>query len=85
MDSESEKYIQESLKELMQGKTTLIIAHRLSTIKNLDRIVVLDEGSIVQDGTHEELIKQDGLYAKLWSYQSGEFLVEGEGEARVVT
>lgn len=74
LDSESEKYIQEGLKELMKGKTALVIAHRLSTIKHLDRIIVLDHGKIVQDGTHDELIKRDGLYAKLWSHQSGEFL-----------
>lgn len=75
LDSESEKYIQEGLLELMKNKTTLVIAHRLSTIKHLDRIIVLDDGKIVQDGTHDELTKQkDGIYAKLWSHQSGEFL-----------
>jgi len=74
LDSESEKYIQEGLWELMKDKTALVIAHRLSTIKHLDRIIVLDEGKIVQDGTHSKLIKQKGLYAKLWSHQSGEFL-----------
>lgn len=74
LDSESEKYIQEGLWELMKNKTALVIAHRLSTIKHLDRIIVLDEGKIVQDGTHNKLIKQKGLYAKLWSHQSGEFL-----------
>jgi ATP-binding cassette subfamily B protein len=74
LDSESEKYIQEGLWELMKNKTALVIAHRLSTIKHLDRIIVLDQGKIVQDGTHEELIKKPGLYAKLWSHQSGEFL-----------
>lgn len=74
LDSESEKYIQEGLWELMKDKTALVIAHRLSTIKHLDRIIVLEHGQIVQDGTHDELITQDGLYAKLWSHQSGEFL-----------
>ncbi len=74
LDSESEKYIQAGLRELMKNKTALVIAHRLSTIKNLDRIIVLDEGKIVEDGSHDELIKQKGLYAKLWSHQSGEFL-----------
>ncbi|KKQ93514.1 MAG: ABC transporter-related protein [candidate division CPR2 bacterium GW2011_GWC1_39_9] len=72
LDSESEKYIQEGLWELMKDKTALVIAHRLSTIKHLDRILVLDNGKIVQDGTHDELISQDGLYAKLWSHQAGE-------------
>ncbi len=74
LDSESEKYIQEGLWELMKGKTALVIAHRLSTIKHLDRILVLDQGTIVQEGTHDELIKAKGLYAKLWSIQSGEFI-----------
>lgn len=74
LDSESEKYIQEGLWELMKDKTALVIAHRLSTIKHLNRIIVLDEGKIVQDGTHSKLIKQKGLYAKLWSHQSGELL-----------
>ena len=74
LDSESEKYIQEGLWELMKNKTALVIAHRLSTIKHLDRIIVLDQGKIIQDGTHAELIKQEGLYATLWGYQSGEFL-----------
>jgi ATP-binding cassette subfamily B protein len=74
LDSESEKYIQEGLWELMKDKTALVIAHRLSTIKHLDRIIVLDQGKIVQDGTHDQLIRHKGLYAKLWSHQSGEFL-----------
>lgn len=74
LDSESEKYIQEGLWELMKDKTALVIAHRLSTIKHLDRIIVLDKGRVVQDGTHEELIKEEGLYAKLWAHQSGEIL-----------
>jgi len=76
LDSESEKYIQEWLTELMKDKTALVIAHRLSTIKNLDRILVLSDGKIVQDGTHDELIKQSWLYAILWGHQSGEFLVD---------
>jgi ATP-binding cassette, subfamily B, bacterial len=77
LDSESEKYIQEGLWELMKGKTAVVIAHRLSTIRHLDRIIVMDKGMIVQDGTHDELIAQaEGLYAKLWSHQSGGFLEE---------
>lgn len=74
LDSESEKYIQEGLWELMKDKTAIVIAHRLSTIKHLDRIIVLDNGKIAQDGTHEKLIKEKGVYAKLWGHQSGEFL-----------
>lgn len=78
LDSESEKYIQEGLWELMKDKTALVIAHRLSTIRHLDRIVVLDDGKIVQDGTHDDLIKQKGLYATLWGHQSGEFLEDNK-------
>lgn len=74
LDSESEKYIQEGLWELMKGKTAVVIAHRLSTIKHLDRIIVLDHGAIVQEGTHEELIRRKGLYKNLWGLQSGAFL-----------
>lgn len=76
LDSESEKYIQEGLWELMKDKTAIVIAHRLSTIKHLDRILVLEEGRIVQDGTHEKLVGEEGLYAELWSHQSGGFLEE---------
>jgi len=76
LDSESEKYIQEGLAELMKNKTALVIAHRLSTIKHLDRIIVLSNGKIVQTGSHNQLIKEKGLYADLWKHQSGEFLNE---------
>lgn len=77
LDSESEKHIQESLHDLMEGKTVIAIAHRLSTISHLDRLVVMDEGKILEEGSHEELLKnKDGLYAKLWSMQSGGFLGE---------
>jgi len=79
LDSESEKYIQEGLVELMKDKTALVIAHRLSTIKHLDRIIVLDGGKIVQDGTHVDLLAdKDSLYARLWGHQSGEFLHDEE-------
>lgn len=74
LDSESEKAIQDSLKNLMHNKTVIAIAHRLSTIAHLDRIIVMDEGQIVEDGTHEELLKKDRHYAMLWSMQSGGFL-----------
>jgi ATP-binding cassette subfamily B protein len=74
LDSESEKYIQAALWELMENKTTLVIAHRLSTIQHLDRIVVLDEGSIVEQGSHKELLAKHGLYARLWQHQSGGFI-----------
>lgn len=74
LDSESEKLIQNSLSELMKNRTSIVIAHRLSTIAKLDRIIVLDNGRIVEDGSHAELLKRKGTYAKLWSHQSGGFL-----------
>lgn len=76
LDSESEKLIQASLNELMKGRTAIVIAHRLSTIQKMDRIVVLNDGKIVEDGTHAELLKHKGIYAKLWAHQSGGFIEE---------
>ncbi|MEO0730201.1 MAG: multidrug ABC transporter ATP-binding protein, partial [Pseudomonadota bacterium] len=74
LDSEVEAAIQEQLYDLMEGKTVLAIAHRLSTIAAMDRLVVLDDGRIIEDGTHAELLARNGLYADLWSRQSGGFL-----------
>lgn len=74
LDSESEKLIQASLETLMKGRTSIVIAHRLSTIAKLDRIIVMDDGKIVEDGSHQNLLKQNGAYAKLWNHQSGGFL-----------
>ncbi len=74
LDSESEQLIQASLQDLMKGKTVLAIAHRLSTIAHMDRLIVLDHGKIVEDGTHDELLAKNGLYARLWGLQSGGFL-----------
>ncbi|GHD11880.1 multidrug ABC transporter ATP-binding protein [Tianweitania populi] len=76
LDSEVEAAIQDSLSELMHGKTVIAIAHRLSTIAALDRIVVLDGGRIVEEGTHDQLVARDGLYAQLWKRQSGGFLAD---------
>lgn len=76
LDSESEKLIQDALEKLMKNRTSIVIAHRLSTIAKLDRIIVLDNGKIVEDGTHSELLKKAGTYASLWSHQSGGFLDE---------
>ncbi len=78
LDSEVEAVIQENLFGLMQGKTVIAIAHRLSTIAAMDRLVVLDNGCIVEEGTHQELVEAGGLYAELWSRQSGGFLVKPE-------
>ena len=76
LDSESEKLIQDALTKLMKGRTSIVIAHRLSTIAALDRIIVLDNGQIVEDGTHDALLKKGGIYKKLWAHQSGGFIEE---------
>ncbi|HHF2976997.1 TPA: ABC transporter ATP-binding protein [Vibrio diabolicus] len=76
LDSEVEAAIQESLNELMQGKTVIAIAHRLSTIAQMDRLIVLDKGSIVEQGSHQELIANNGIYAQLWAHQTGGFIAE---------
>ena len=74
LDSVTENLIQESLWELMQSKTTIVIAHRLSTLLQMDRILVFDQGNIIEDGAHNELIEKDNLYKKLWDAQVGGFL-----------
>ncbi len=72
VDNETEAALQRSIGRISKGRTTIVIAHRLSTVRHADRIVVLDQGKVVEDGTHESLVKKDGVYAKLWSVQTGE-------------
>jgi len=76
LDSEVESIIQRDLYRLMEGKTVIAIAHRLSTIAAMDRLIVMDQGRIVESGSHAELLAKNGLYARLWAHQSGGFLVE---------
>ena len=74
LDSEVEAAIQDTLYGMMEGKTVIAIAHRLSTIAHMDRILVMDDGQIVEDGTHEALLAKGGLYAGFWARQSGGFI-----------
>ena len=76
LDSEVEAAIQEQLAELMEGRTVIAIAHRLSTLRSMDRLVVLDRGRIVEEGTHDDLLACGGAYAALWRRQSGGFRVD---------
>ena len=80
LDSEIEAAIQQSLYRLMEGKTVLAIAHRLSTIAAMDRLIVMDEGRVVEEGTHQELLERGGLYSRLWAHQSGGFLASSPVE-----
>lgn len=79
LDSHSEHLIQDAFTELMKGKTTIVIAHRLSTIQKMDRIIVLEDGGISEEGTHTELLeKEDGIYKRMWDLQAGGFIDDGE-------
>jgi ATP-binding cassette subfamily B multidrug efflux pump len=80
LDSEVEAAIQDTLYGMMEGKTVIAIAHRLSTISRMDRILVMDRGQIVEEGSHQQLLKQGGLYAAFWNRQSGGFLGTDEQE-----
>ncbi|MBB3559459.1 ATP-binding cassette subfamily B multidrug efflux pump [Rhizobium sp. BK512] len=84
LDSEVEEAIQSNLNRVMEGKTVLAIAHRLSTIAALDRLVVIDRGKIIEEGAHDALLKQGGLYAELWARQSGGFLASDDDDTRSV-
>ena len=72
VDNETETAIQKSLAKITQNRTTIVIAHRLSTIRHADRIYVMDQGQLIESGTHEQLLAESGSYAKLWQVQSGE-------------
>ena len=88
LDSSTEALIQESMQILMEGKTVIIVAHRLSTLLSMDRIVVFSKGNLVEDGSHEELLKQKGLYYTLWNAQKNGFIrykkKEGNSDFNVV-
>jgi len=78
LDSDSEALIQEALWRLMENRTTLVIAHRLSTIQQMDRILVMENGSVAEEGTHKELIRKQGVYSGLWAQQSDGFIEDEE-------
>jgi len=74
LDSESEVAIQNALWKLMAGRTAIVVAHRLSTIQKMDRIIVIEDGTVIEQGSHKELLNQNGLYSRLWTHQSGGFI-----------
>ena len=76
LDSETESTIQKSFERLARGRTTIVIAHRLSTLRNMDRIIVLDNGQVIEQGSHNQLVRSGGVYSRLWKMQSGGFIQE---------
>lgn len=76
LDSDTESTIQQSFERLARGRTTIVIAHRLSTLRNMDRIIVLDHGKIIEQGSHNQLVRSGGVYSRLWKMQSGGFIQE---------
>ena len=72
VDNETEAALQRSIQRISQGRTAIVIAHRLSTVRHADRILVLENGAVVEDGTHDDLVAQGGVYARLWSVQTGD-------------
>jgi len=78
LDSESEALIQDALWTLMARRTSIVIAHRLSTVRRMDRLIVLDQGSIIEEGPHDVLLTRGGVYASLWAHQSGGFLATAD-------
>ena len=72
VDNETEAALQRSIERISKDRTTIVIAHRLSTVRNADRIVVLENGKVLEDGQHDALVRQGGVYARLWSVQTGE-------------
>jgi ATP-binding cassette subfamily B protein len=80
LDSESEVLIQDALWRLMEGRTAMVIAHRLSTIQKMDRIIVLEDGQVVEEGSHKDLLRLNGTYARLWAHQSGGFMTDDTEE-----
>ena len=72
VDNETEAALQRSIQRISQGRTAIVIAHRLSTVRHADRILVLENGAVVEDGTHDNLVEQGGVYARLWSVQTGD-------------
>ena len=76
VDNETEAALQRSIEQVTRGRTAVIIAHRLSTIRGADRIIVLENGAVVEDGKHEDLVNLDGVYARLWAVQTGEKITQ---------